>query len=319
MIRSILVPVDGSPLAESALAVACAIARQHHRARVEAVSVFASPLDPPRGPTAPGWSAQRVTEDLAANARAYTAHLAERLASLGGGLTTSATALDGRPAETLVERARTAPHDLIVMTTHGHSGLSRFWLGSVADRVVRQSPVPVLLIRDAGGEGARAAAPPYTDVLVPIDDDGVSEQVIPLVLSLAGPGVRLHLLHVVVPSRLLPTHSVLPVEEVAAERATPPDVVGVARDAARRYLDRLATSYARTGLNVRTQVVVDAHPAGAILTIARGSGAQLIGLASRGRHEATRFLLGSVSDKVLRSADVPVLVVPPAALAARST
>jgi nucleotide-binding universal stress UspA family protein len=314
MIRSILVPVDGSRIAESAMAVACAIGRMQQRATVEVVSVFPSPLEQPRA-EAPAWS-HRATGDLAANARTYTAHLAERLAVLGEGLTTSATALEGLPAETLVERARAAHHDLVVMTTHGRSGPSRLWLGSVADRVVRQSPAPVLLIRDPGDEGWRAAAPPYSHVLVPIDDDGVSEQVIPLVLSLAGSGARLDLLHVVVPTWLHPTHSVFPVAEVAAESATPPDAVGVNRDAARRYIDRLAQSYARTGLDVRTHVVVDPHPAEAILALARGTGAQLIGMASHGRHGPARVLLGSVSDKVLRGADVPILVVPPGALPA---
>lgn len=312
MIRSILVPADGSSLSECAIPVACAIARRQQRASVEVVSVYAGPLDVLRGPGAPVRD-PRYDADLAAGARSYVATLAERLAREAPDLSTCATALEGPPAPTIVTRVREAPHDLVVMTTHGRSGASRLWLGSVADRVVRQCPVPVLLLRDVSAATPSERDPMWSDVVVPVDTDGASELLVSEAMALAGAGATLHLLHVVVPLRLLPLPSSFALAAAEAPTQLPADILGASRDAAQQHLSQMADTLRATGLQVRTYVRIHPNPAEAILDLAYEVHARLIAMATHGRHGPGRLLLGSVTDKVIRGATVPVLVRAPAA------
>lgn len=150
MYRHILVPLDGSELAEVALPHAIAVAKPSN-ARVTLLQVVPSTtartglgeagvfLD------AEFW--RKLDESRVAEARAYLERVAERLTA--DGLQVDIVLRKGEPADTVIDVAKELEADLIVMATHGRTGLGRWVLGSVADRVVRASHLPVLLIRPA--------------------------------------------------------------------------------------------------------------------------------------------------------------------------
>ena len=146
MYDPILLALDGSELAERALPHAVALARQFG-ARLLLVRVV-PPVVQPLG-VEPGFSPAsgyaQVIEAESAAARAYVDHLAQRLQQ--DGITVEALTPLGEPAASILEVAAERGAGLIVMATHGRSGLSRLVFGSVAERVLREASVPLLLVR----------------------------------------------------------------------------------------------------------------------------------------------------------------------------
>ncbi len=309
--RAILVPVDGSSLAETALPTACAIARRCGASHVDAVIVAPEPADPLRSAGAPVIDV-RLDHDLIAETARYAESLRGRLSAMAPGLATAVTVLHGRPVESLAAHALTGGYDLIVMTTHGRSGVSRAWLGSVADGLMRSTITPVLLLRDTSAAAPREGAEPFANVLIPLDGGTVSEQIIPQAVAIAGPGATFHLLHVLVPSRWLPPPSVFEVVTAGsagtADASESEGLLSAAREVAVRRLGAIAQQWRAQGLQIETHLPVHQSPAEAILAYAQEHGASLIAMTSHGRSGAGRLLMGSVADKVVRGAHVPVLV-----------
>jgi len=144
MYHCVVVPLDRSPLAEQALPHAVALAKAGH-ARLELLSV--APLS---APEAAGQYGPRVDWDSdAAESRDYLAGLVGRLQDEG--LRAHAEVRRGDIAEEILRHVADTEADLIVMSTHGRSGLGRWVYGSIADRILRHAPVPVLLVRATAG------------------------------------------------------------------------------------------------------------------------------------------------------------------------
>ena len=141
MYKRILLPLDGSPLAERALPHAIAQAR-HSQAELILLRVI-GPLTHVRGLSLAAH--ERVRQQATTWAREYLARIAADVQQQG--IPGRAVIVDGRPHVEIAQFAETNWADLIVMSTRGHSGLSRWLMGSVADRVVRGATVPVLLVR----------------------------------------------------------------------------------------------------------------------------------------------------------------------------
>ena len=300
MYRSILVPLDGSLFGESALPLAAAIARRvgaelqlvHvHEPGADRLLTF-STLDP-------------VVEQAE---RAYLQSVAQRLAVLPG-LTVVPLLFSGPVAEALEAHALTGGVGLLVIATHGHGPLSRFWLGSVADEMVRCAPIPVLLVRPVEAAPALEVEPRVRRVLIPLDGSLLAEQILGPALALGGlMGADYILLRVVQPVSVLgydlrgyPTGGAGPAGQRALE------------EQARDYLEGVAGRLRSSGRVVQTRVVTHTHVAAAIIDEARAGGTDLIALASHGRGGLKRLLLGSVADKVLRAVSLPVLVWRPVA------
>lgn len=307
MSRAILVPVDGSSLSETALPVAIAIARQQGGMAVEAVTVAPPASYRFSGSGAPSIDT-RFDHDRRVELRAQVVQLGDRLATMAPDLTTHATLLDGPVAESIATFAEHGAHRCIVMTTHGRSGMSRLWLGSVADRLVRVSRVPLLLLKEGSDRPLPTDSPPFRDALIPIDVETRTDEIVGDVLALAGTGVRLHLLHVVVPQRHIPPPALDLLGEGRGLSDAGPDLLALSRESAEQHLAALAERLVGRGLSVTTEVRSHTSPAQAILDVAVERGAGLIGMASHGRGAVGRMLLGSVTDKVVRAAPVPVLV-----------
>ncbi len=146
MYNKILVPLDGSELAECVLPHVKAIAVGNGTGKVVLLRI----VEPLPAGTPPAVDFEVVQKAGVKAAEEYLARIKARLNKEG--LNVEAKVLTGRPAETITEFAQREKADIIALATHGRSGISRWVFGSVADRLVRSSSVPVLLIRPKGFE-----------------------------------------------------------------------------------------------------------------------------------------------------------------------
>lgn len=295
----ILVPLDGSSLAESALAYAAALALPGDEVVLLHV---ARPADPPRDRR--GVILPMTDQDLEQHedtARQLTANAA----AIWGRLLPDVVHLlaFGDPASGIVAAAVQQETDLIVMASHGRGALGRWRYGSVADAVVRHATAPTMVIRPFDADEGFAPAPVYRFV-VPLDGTELARQALPVVTRLAQ---RLHR-----PVRLLHVEAPVPVATarfgaVTADAAARDAVATAERDAA-EDLGEAAKELDLAG--VRVQWEIDAgNPAERITANVRHG--EVLVLASHGRSGFDRFVLGSVADKLIRTGDAPVIVVRP--------
>lgn len=296
MLHTILVPLDGSAFAETALPTAFHLARRDD-ADVLVVRVHepALPVTRTRGARVVDPTLDQVLRE---EERRYLDELPARLPA-SDRARVRIELLEGGIVETLAAHTRAAGTDLVVMTTHARGGLSRAWLGSVADGLLRRSPVPVLLLRPGGAEREEAAG--YRRVLLPLDGSEVGEQVIERAVSVAGTeGVGYTLLRVLAAS-MTPTQTVLP------RRGETP-ATQTQRATVEHQLEATADALRSRGLMVNVRIGVNDSPARGILDYAEEWNADLVAMATHSRGGVERLLLGSVADKVLRESDRPLLL-----------
>jgi nucleotide-binding universal stress UspA family protein len=226
-------------------------------------------------------------------------------------IATTHKVMRGNVVASITSRAREIGADLIVMTSHGRTGLSRSWLGSVADGVIRNSETPVLMLRPALAIPARVTPRDlYQRILVPLDSSSAAQQVLEPASDLARcNGARMVLLRVVRPVPLIaPDASLAFVYPtlIPDDRAT-----ALLVDEAKRDLDRIARGVARHAqVEVEQHVVVSDHVAQAVLDFARASGTDMIAMCTHGRG-TSRLVIGSMADKVVRASGLPVLLYRP--------
>jgi nucleotide-binding universal stress UspA family protein len=300
-LHSIVVPLDGSKVAEHALPVAGAIARAA-RARLRLVLVHQLPPPPTDKATAKLYVSIEVT--LRKSQRAYLRRLAVQLAKRWGVKVTAASPT-GPVAETLIEWSDETAPDLVVMTTHGRGAIERALLGSVADRLVRTLDVPILLLRPPAGDTAPASDWTPREIVVGLDGSRLAEAALPPAVELA---------------RLFRTPlTVLQVIEPLPVVADPPlsfatgydeRITEALRREAQDYLDSVAEMLRKDGLQVGGVARLGWSAAGVMVQLTPER-AGLIAIATHGRGGLKRALLGSVADKLIRTAQCPVLVVRP--------
>ena len=300
MYRSIMIPLDGSSFGEQALPFACSIARRT-RATVQLVHVSA-PFQPVEMDASAPCDATFATRDRARE-HAYLNDLAHRLAA-DRTIDTSVSVLDGTVADALLAHATATKVDLVVMATHGRGALSRFWLGSVTDRLVRRAPMPVLLVRPHDQAPDLGQEPVIRHVLVPLDGSALAEQILAHAIAL---GTSMDAEYTLIQA-IEPVAGEYGEELFAAEPGEP--AFGQLRTAARSYLQNTAARFRAESLPVRTAVVAG-PPARAILQYASNQAVDLIAIATHGRSGMANLLVGGVADKVLRGASMPVLLYRP--------
>jgi nucleotide-binding universal stress UspA family protein len=297
MYRSLLVPLDRSSFAEQALPAALSIARRAH-ARLDLVEVHTLyALDDAHAAWCsfePDRDAERKQQEqlyLDATAKWLTSVTP---VSASTGVLSGSTLLAATVADGILERAQAGNADLIVMATHGQGPLTHFGRGSVADELVRRAHVPVLLVRPSEEVPDIIPEPVLDNILIPLDGSALAEQVLQPTLELALlMGARCTLLRVI-ESRS--SHS-------EAAGGDLPE-----REQAQAYLDRVAGRAREQGLQVGTRVVMARHAAEAIVQESDMLSCNLIALATHGRGGLKRLLLGSVAEKLVRDARLPVLV-----------
>jgi nucleotide-binding universal stress UspA family protein len=300
--RSILVPLDGSPLAEQTIPLALEIARV---ARSKLRLVLVHPLLPP--PFYEESAQLYVTVDLAMrkSARDYLRGLAARLREQSG-LQISSVILDGPTEEALARYVHDIGADLVAMTTHGRGGIRGAWLGSVADRLVRRLDVPVLVTRAREGAGTLSLPPKIRQILVPLDGSALAEAALAPAAAIAELfEAELVLVQIVPP---LTAGSLLPVNFAAGYDR---DAVALQRKQAQEYLEDLSEDLRKRGTRVRTTVSVAPNVGEALIGLAHPQRIDLVAIATHGRSRVQRLMLGSVADKLIRGAEPPVLVVRP--------
>lgn len=300
MFRTIVVPLDGSAFAEHALGPAIQIAKRSRAALHLVRAHVPYPFELSDG----GKWDNRVRHDE----RQYLARLAAELE--GATVAPVTTAL---LAPTVVESiARYADHAddaLLVMTSHGRTGLSRFWLGSVADGVVRHCGAPVLLVRSPSEEMAApwsAESEPFRRILVPLDGSERAEAILEPVLALAKLAhAALRLVRVV---EWAPMPLPVPAGNLdAAVYTAELTELEIAR--AHEYLGNIATRLRASGElgEITTDVGMGGRAAPSLLEAMESWHPDLVAVATHGRG-GSRVLLGSVADKLLHATRVPLLV-----------
>lgn len=303
MFHTLLVPLDGSESSERCLPLARAIARASSSS-VHLVEVHA--------PAVPGLLLSSTQFDYQGlDMEAYAArhreemgaHLAPIAESFEGeGITASAAVLEGRVVDQLAAHAESVAADLIVMTTHGRSGASRMWLGSVADGLVRHTHIPIIMSRVDHERRPPAGLDDLRHILVPLDGSDLGERILEPAAALARiSGARLTLAHVVASHAAL-GGGVVPL--------LPDDIVRL-NDQADAYLEGIAERLREDGLSVATHLAEGEGAANMIAAMADELDADLIALATHGHGGLRRAMIGSVADKVLRSSPLPLMVLRP--------
>ncbi len=313
MFTRIFVPLDGSQRAEQALPVAARIARNTGGTVVLARVVNIAPdlnpyfVLPPAGP--PGLAVEVLDA-----AKDYLTQVA-RLDVLAG-INPVTVVLTGLAAHELLDEIEAQKADLVVMSSHGRTGLSRWVLGSVAQHVARHAKVPVLVLREnLPLMGAiDTAADRVLRVLISLDGSPRAEAIIPGLggllddLQLSG-GAEVRLVYVIDPFEL----ALAQLEE------------NIALEGANAYLKRVAgrlkAEYPKARITLTWSVVVNSDVAG-VLTAMAESGAgiahtgipasyDLVAMATHGRTGLARWALGSVTERVFNSITVPLLILRP--------
>ena len=179
MFERILVPLDGSPVAERAIPAAVRIARAFGGS-VIMLNVVAPPVSSGKFSSLDAYPKVGTDEELA-EATEYLKTLAQ--SEQLGGITTEAHTLVGGTAPTIITAARSLRADLIVLCTHGYTGFQRWMLGSVAEKVIRHAPIPVFVLRE-GGPGLATAVQQPVRALVALDGSSLSEAMLEPAASL---------------------------------------------------------------------------------------------------------------------------------------
>jgi nucleotide-binding universal stress UspA family protein len=232
----------------------------------------------------------RVVDALVREGEEIVEDAAETLRTLGADHDTDV--VQGNPAPTIVQYAERYGHDLIVMPTHGRAGVSRHLVGSVTEKVVRLSSVPVLTVRMRPDERLQF---PYETILLPTDGSADATLAGEHGLSLAAAlDATVHVLSVVddVPLGL--------------------DVRSIGSDweqAARGAVDDLAAEAEARGVADVVRHVERGRPIEVLLDAIDAHGVDAVVMGSTGRRGTDRILLGSVAEKTVRAAPVPVVTV----------
>lgn len=285
MFNQVLFPTDGSDGAETALDHVLSVA-QTHDATVHVIHVVDTTV---YSPTRVGGE---VVDALERQGEEIVTAVAETAADRG--VSTVTKVLHGGVPETIVDYADEFEMDLVVMPTRGRTGLSRLLLGSVTERVLRSTPTPVLTINPDADQGRY----PFENVLLPADGSNTADEALEVGVEIttAHDG-RLHVLSVVDVTSL----GVNVYSEVQTD---------VLEDRAAKVIDE-ATQYATDHGVESVEGVIEYGSAvdRAIRAYVDEHDIDLVVIGTHGRSGLDRYLLGSVAEKIVRTAPVPVLMV----------
>lgn len=286
--RKILCPVDFSLGSQQAMLLAVRLANESEAELVLAHVWYMPPLAYAEDPPFPPDTIQAMVDD---ERRGLEAAAAE--ASRLGARRVTTRFLTGVPWDQIVELLRGDPEfGLVVMGTHGRTGLERVLLGSVTEKVIRHAPCPVLAVP------ARGRVSAFQHVLCPVDFSESARRAVALAAELTAPGgAGITLLHVV---------------EVPVTYSGEPHVQGFVEDLDRRSARLLAEwasdLRARVSVPVATRSRIGNPGAQTLAVLEDDRTFDLVVMGSHGRTGLRRALLGSVAEKVVRHAGRPVLI-----------
>ena len=300
MYRSLFVPLDGSPFSAYALPVAIALARRTG-ATIHLVHVSDPSAHVPlvTAETAlPRFDEAAVSDARRRDQARLDAHVTSLIAD---GIPAVGHVLEGTVVEALAEGAVQLSADLVIMTTHGRSGVSRLRLGSVASAFLTRAVAPVYLVR--GTERAPTTAPDQA-LLCALDGSAFSERILPHAVQLASAlQSPLRLMAVAIPHAvpMSPFGTDLLADRVALD------------DEEMRLHNYMGSVVSQCPAGTTTTVLTDMSVVSTILDEADRCQAGGIALSTHGRSGLNRLLLGSVADELIRRSALPLLVFHPTA------
>jgi nucleotide-binding universal stress UspA family protein len=291
MYRKILVPLDGSAMSEGVL--------PHVRffslsldLPVELLHVIDPAQFQPYSPPVPGGE-----------------YLDKIAASLAGAAKVQCTVESGSPPSVIVDLAAAQPDSLIAMATHGYTGAKRWLMGSVAERVLDATTNHLLLVRPGESDDSREVQ--LKAVVVPLDGSELAEKALPIAAELA---VRLDLeivlVRVVKPVYTSPPEAILP-----AFGANIPNLKQLWEEdrlAAERYLTDKAEAFRSRGASRVSSISLVSGADGAaaeIIELANQTPHSIVAMSTHGASGLGRWLIGTVTRRVVRHASGPVLVI----------
>jgi nucleotide-binding universal stress UspA family protein len=290
-VNQVLFPTDLSDFSKAALPMACALTRVWN-ARLQVLHVMPPIL----------YEEQLEERN---HPEAFYAGAEEALAQFIAGesdLEIERRVTTGQAADSIVEVAGELPADLIVMATHGKSGLARLFLGSVTEKVLREAPCPVLCIKSPQKPGGAVpqSLPTIKTILCPIDFSSTSEQILKFACLIARQQkARLVMLHVA----CLPDMAYMGYGSPGA----PLEMNEFVEDM-RKALDRTKVPHLEVPVERRLE---DGNPPDVIVDVAQEIGADLIIMGTHGYKGITHAVMGSVAEHVVRKAACPVLTLRP--------
>ena len=309
MANLVMIPLDGSTLAEQALPLGVSLAQQiSSDSVVQLVQVVPKPsnavsyISTPNGDISP----LELVDAFWGSAQSYLSKMKEELAEVG--IPVETCILEGDVGQVLADLANEQETCYIVMSTHGRGGLSRWALGSVADQLLHLSKRPLIIMRPQGAMQVTMPRALHLEnnlsqlkrIVVPLDGSPLAEQVLPHVKKLAR-AYEAELL-------LFRSVSLVPPSMIGADVALlEKKLYEVNRNEARDYLKRIKVNLQIQGFKVSIEVG-GAPTADAILRYATQVDADLIAMATHARGAIGRLIWGSVTDGVIRAGQMPVLV-----------
>lgn len=300
--RNILVPLDGSELAEKALGPANQIAvAMAHRADAATVKLtLLRALTPMAMLAADPYLYDEMMRMSIDEAQAYLNLVASRLPASNVAVETKT--MNGSPAEAIIQYAEENDIDLVVMSSHGRTGSSRWVYGSVAEKVMHHAPCATAIIR------AHVEVSMFQNrkMLVPLDGSELAERALEPALALArAVNSNVYLLRVVPVREPIP-ESLTPAGEQIEAALNSADLEE--KGAAEAYLQHVFSAHENQHLFFDVQTT-DGDVADTIVTYADANHIDLIVMSSHGRSGLGRWLHGSVAEKVLRGANCATLIV----------
>jgi nucleotide-binding universal stress UspA family protein len=292
----ILVSLDGSKLAEQALPFARLLARTL-KIPIELFQVVDLSSASVHMAADKALFLERLIAEAERRAREYLDGVARDLA----GIDVAVSIERGKPAQAILARAAALPGALIAIATHGRSGINRWFLGSVAEKVLRGTAHPLFLVRATDRKPDERAVLVHS-IIVPLDGSTLAETVLPAAGELA---------KVLNASVLLFRAFELPAKAYYGREDYLPDYDALKRrvkSEAEAYLEAQGAALKRAGLNRVSTLVREGLGADEIIRCARENPDSLVAMCTHGRSGFKRWVLGSVTEKVVRRSGDPVLV-----------
>jgi nucleotide-binding universal stress UspA family protein len=294
MYNRILVPLDGSQLAEVVLWYAARLA-----GRLQASLTLAYVSSPSELLSRNMYEC--YLQETVSKVKAQAEKMAQET-NKAGDINVDYIILKGDPAEEIVAYADKKRYDLIILATRGKSGIRRWALGNVALKVVSATRKQVLLVRAKGGQPDVSKAA-LTKILVPLDGSPESESILKPITYLASElGASLTLLHMMTQQlNMYPNRETFRVIEKE-------------RKLNKAYIDKLGKRLTAQGLRVETEYKEGAHDevATEIIKLAEEGAFSMVAMATHGRSGIGRWIFGSNAQKVLYEGSTPLLLVRPA-------
>jgi nucleotide-binding universal stress UspA family protein len=297
MYSKLLVPLDGSKTAEQVLSFARILAATL-KLPVELLDV----IDISAMSAHIASDKARYLDALIAEGERVSREYLAEIAAGFGGAKVSCRVIRGKPADAIIEHAGAEKGTLIAMATHGRSGLDRWMLGSVAEKVMRGSRNPLFLVR-AHDEGATDGAATIRSIVVPLDGSELAESVLPTVTAIAKTldlEVVLCRAYELAASAYYGSEDYLPNYD---------EMLRHVKVEAESYLAEKTDALKAVGLTRVSWSALEGSGAEEIIRYAQAHRDALVVMCTHGRSGMSRWVLGSVTERVVRHSDDPVLVV----------